>query len=181
MMTAAKLYSPAYEVVIAWFLGILGFMVCCIVVWAIYAGVTGDVGLGSLATVFNDGPVTAFGKGVRAMPTVITIFIFFAVAMSVVSLPQLMALAFPLMLYVSKGVDDDAKRSWIFYILAGAIIGGVPWIVFEHFAVGPGGDFESRALFIVPGLTSGVLAGAILKLRLMKMAMLLGGAQKLPR
>jgi hypothetical protein len=181
MTAAAELYSPTYEVVIAWFLGILGFMMCFIVIWAFYSGATDDVGLGSLATLFSDGALSAFGKGVRAIPTVTTVFIFFAVAMLIASLPQLLVLAFPLVLYMSKGIEDDAKRGWIFYILAGAMIGGVPWIVLEHFAIGPGRDFESRAIFIVPALTSGILAGAILKLRLTKMARLLGGARALPR
>jgi hypothetical protein len=156
MTAAPKIYSPFLELVAAWLLGILGFLVGFIVVWAIHSVSTGD---------FN-----SFRNAFGSIASALSFFVFFAVAFAVGSLPQIIVLALPVMYYVSNGLESDAKRGWIFYILAGAIIGGLPWIVYEQFLIGPGRDFESRAVFIVPGLISGILAGAILKARLMKLS-----------
>jgi hypothetical protein len=170
MTTAPRIYSPALELVTAWLFGILGFMVCSMIFWFIYSIATGDIVEGGIAEILNNNALTAFEKTFRSIPSFIAVFVFFTVALAAGSLPQLIVLAFPVMYYLSKGLESDAKRGWIFYILAGAIIGGGPWMVFEHFAIGPDGDFESRAVFIVPGLVSGILAGAILKARLMKLS-----------
>jgi hypothetical protein len=93
---------------------------------------------------------------------------------SIAALPQLFLLAIPTAYYVSKGLSKDAKRKWWFYLLAGAILGGGPWILSSFLTAKPDQIQFAKLLTDFP-ITSratmiGAAAGVALKLRLNHLA-----------
>jgi hypothetical protein len=130
-----------------------------------------------LQTINKIGFWYAMGQGLVFIAMALFGFCILPVCFILVSLPQFLAFAWPTAHFLSKGIEIDAKRSWGFYIFAGAIIGGGPWLVLEHFTMGPNADLGSKAILIGPGLISGIFAGGILKVRLVKVLNLLNSPE----
>jgi hypothetical protein len=100
-----------------------------------------------------------------------TLLVFFWICMwfigiIVISLLQYATIALPLAKLMSRGVDEDSKRSLIFFVVMGAIVGGGPWCVLTYFTITAPLDVGSAILILAPGLTIGILSGGTLKHRL---------------
>jgi hypothetical protein len=96
----------------------------------------------------------------------LTFIMFFLVGMI-----QFLAVCLPFAKWISKGLQVDAGRSWLFYVASGALMGGGPWILFVlTFANHTVEAFGANAIFVYPSLTAGLIAGAVLKYRLVKLA-----------
>jgi hypothetical protein len=83
---------------------------------------------------------------------------------------QYLIIALPISHFMSSSLENDAKRSWAFYVLSGALIGGGPWWILGYFMFDSRTDMGSLLAVLAPGLTIWLLAGAILKRRLIKLA-----------
>jgi hypothetical protein len=92
------------------------------------------------------------------------------VGIVVISLLQYATIALPLAKLMSRGVDEDSKRSLIFFVVMGAIVGGGPWCALAYFTIAAPLDLGSAILILAPGLTIGILSGGILKHRLSAMS-----------
>jgi hypothetical protein len=99
------------------------------------------------------------------------LFPFIAIMSFLIGVIQFLAVALPFANWISKGLEADLNRSWVFYGSAGALLGGAPWIalvlIFSKHTVRA---LEANAFLFYPGLSTGLFAGLMLKRRITKLA-----------
>jgi hypothetical protein len=96
---------------------------------------------------------------------------FFYALLLLLALPQYFLLVLPLLKFFSTGLQSDARRHWVFYVVSGILIGGLPWLGLTYFLFGNSTDFnDTLKLFVLPAFVIGAIAGAVLKYRLTKLA-----------
>jgi hypothetical protein len=96
---------------------------------------------------------------------------FFYAFLLLLALPQYFLLLLPLLKFFSTGLQGDARRHWVFYVVSGILIGGLPWLGLTYFLFGNSTDFnDTLKLFVLPAFVIGAIAGAVLKYRLTKLA-----------
>jgi hypothetical protein len=84
---------------------------------------------------------------------------------------QFVMFALPATKLITRGLEPDAKRSWVFYVTTGAFIGAIPWaVIVLLFGNHTWKAIDENFLLVYPSLSTGLLAGAILKSRLTKLA-----------
>jgi hypothetical protein len=162
-------YSPTWEVIAAWMMGIALAMVCIIIGWLVYEIAYGGAFARALQLIQSNGIWETLQTGLSGFFMGVLILIFLAVAFAALSLPQLLLVALPLAHYLSRGLEYDATRGWLFYILAGATIGGGPWLGVAWLTLGLASDFGSHALLVAPGLGTGILCGIAMQLWLRRL------------
>lgn len=107
------------------------------------------------------------------------IILFTAFMCYAVGLIQFLVLVLPFAFWISKGLEIDQQRSWLFFVATGALIGSAPWVAWVAFSsYYENWDMESAALLLCPGLTTGLVSGALLKRRLNILALQLYPQQK---
>jgi hypothetical protein len=88
-----------------------------------------------------------------------------------VGMIQFFLICFPFAKWVSKGLQEDARRSALFYVTSGVLVGAGPWILLILIFAKPTIEaLNDNAFFIFPSLATGLITGAILKRRLVKLA-----------
>jgi hypothetical protein len=96
---------------------------------------------------------------------------FMFVGFFLVGLIQFFLICLPFAIGTSKGIEADAGHSMRYYLTAGAIMGGGPWmllvLILSFNTIAP---FGVASFFIFPSLTAGIIASAFLKHRLNKLA-----------
>lgn len=111
------------------------------------------------------GPLALLSALFNAVALFLTGLLLFLIA----ALPQLLILALPISYAVSQGLEKDAKRKWWFYLFAGALIGGVPWLVISLLISDRNlVQFVEQLAMRATGL--GAYSGMALKFRLMHLA-----------
>jgi hypothetical protein len=84
---------------------------------------------------------------------------------------QFLLLCLPFAKWTSQGLQGDAGRGTPYYLAAGALLGGGPWLLLVSILLFHTIEsFGEAAFLIFPSLTAGIIAGAVLKLRLIKLA-----------
>jgi hypothetical protein len=160
-------YMPAFEVLNAILIGIAAFIGGIYLLWLGY-------GLYKVLTSFelqsSNALTPAFASLLYGLAMSLVVAVVWFVVILLVSLLQYLLLAAPIAHFASKGLDEDARRSLAFYVLSGAVIGGGPWWMLTYFLFDRHVDWASLLMFLVPGLSVGLLAGAALKVRLVRLA-----------
>ncbi len=96
---------------------------------------------------------------------------FFYTFLLLFALPQFFFIVLPLLKFFSTGLQGDARRNWVFYVVSGILTGGLPWLGIAYVLFGNSMVLNGTLkLFVLPAFTVGAFAGAALKYRLVKLA-----------
>ena len=96
---------------------------------------------------------------------------FFYAFLLLLALPQYFFLVLPLLKFFSIGLQGDARRYWVFYIVSGILTGGLPWLGLAYVLFGNSMVLNGTLkLFVLPAFLIGAIAGGVLKYRLTKLA-----------
>jgi hypothetical protein len=174
MKVTNKSYMVSFEILNALLLAIGLFMIFSFFCWLVYNFAFNQFGTNIFQLLHYDTIAPTFASGIFMMAMLLILEIVWSIFILIVSLLQYNLLAVPIANYMSAGLERDAKRSWAFYIVNGALIGGGPWWVLGYFMFDSRTDSGSLVAVLAPGLMIGLFSGAILKRRLVRLASAMG-------
>jgi hypothetical protein len=163
-------YAISVEITNSVIIGILLFMGCCVVLWLAHILVSVDVLSSVLQALQTEDFLLQSGRTIFMLLMGVLGFTFWGLIVWVVALVQCVLIAIPFASLLTKGLLEDAKRSYAFYVIMGFLIGGGPWWTFASFVFDAKLDLGSAAIILAPGTIVGAFAGAAFKHRLVRLA-----------
>jgi hypothetical protein len=168
MTISKKQYSLAGEAFKSFLKGFPFSLVIDLVIWLTYLAFSTNLLHHRFFLLLNPNAWDAWKLEVARFSGLIpfSFFMFFLVGMI-----QFFLICFPFAKWVSKGLEADARRSTLFYLTSGVLMGAGPWILLVLIFAKPTIEaLNDNAFFIFPSLATGLITGAILKHRLIKLA-----------
>jgi F0F1-type ATP synthase membrane subunit c/vacuolar-type H+-ATPase subunit K len=170
MNNKSPTYAPTLEALNSLMLGI-ALAVIISAVGALLVGLLGgDIWQAATKSLRSDGVAQTILNFFWVLLAAIFSLGFWYAFLLLFALPQYFCLVLPMIKIFSGGLQVDARRSWMFYLFTGSTIGGGPWLVFAWYFFDSLDDLVSLLFVLVPSLCIGLVAGAILKFRLSKLA-----------
>jgi Ca2+/Na+ antiporter len=172
MSITSTIYTPKLEALNSLMLGIALTLATTLLVVVLLGIFSGEIWHAASRSFHADGAIRTLQSllfGLLVAP--FSLGVWYAILL-LFALPQYFLIVLPLLKLFSSNLQTDAKRSWIFYVVLGVLIGGLPWlglafVLFDNSQETLNGILK---LFVLPAFIIGAVAGGVLKYRLSKLA-----------
>jgi hypothetical protein len=171
MSTASSRYAPTLEALHSLMIAIALSSASWFLATFLIGLLTGEVWHAASKSFYIYGVIKTI-MGILADGLAATFSIGFGfVFLLIIALPQYVLIVLPMLKFFSSNLQSDARRSWMFYLITGFLIGGVPWLALTHAVFGnSGGFYDILKLIVLPAFLIGAVSGVVMKYRLIKLA-----------
>jgi hypothetical protein len=172
MSSTSTIYTPKLEALNSLMLGI-ALALATLLLAAILLGVcSGEIWHAASRSFLTYGAIQTLQSFLFGLFAAVFSLGFYYAILLLFALPHYFLIVLPLLKLFSSDLQNDAQRSWVFYVVVGGLIGGVPWLGFAYVLFDNSQEMlnDILKLFVLPAFLIGAVAGGVLKYRLKKLA-----------